>query len=253
MTTQINLRASKIRLKNFRIEISMNSNNHTAPMPPKAEKLKRQTLTQGVEDRIRNEIIQGIHTPGAILAGPVLAKNMGVSRSPVREALMALERDGLVSFDDRGRTQVCTMTDIDFEDLYILRLALEPVAASHTGTHATDELFAALEVNIAATEKTQTVADVSPLDIEFHTLIVNASCRPRLIASWKSLRPQLEFWLTALHKKHEYSSGIVRDLTIKTHLELVETLRSGKSKAIHTAFKEHIEGWYKWLPTMNND
>lgn len=231
----------------------MQSNHRTTQLAPVAEKLKRQTLTQSVEDRIRNEIIQGIHKPGALLASPVLAENMGVSRSPVREALMALERDGMVEFDDRGRTRVCIMTDVDFEDLYTLRLAIEPVAAAHAGAHANDEVFTALEANIAATEKTKTVAEVSPLDIEFHTLIVNASCRPRLIAFWRSLRPQLEFWLTALHRKHEYSSGIVRDLTVKCHLEIVDILRAGQSEVIHSAIKEHIEGWYKWLPTMNDD
>jgi len=231
----------------------MQSNHRTTEPAPMAEKLKRQTLTQGVEDRIRNEIIQGIHKPGALLTGPVLAENMGVSRSPVREALMALERDGMVEFDDRGRTRVCTMTDIDYEDLYTLRLAIEPVAATHTALHITDEALTALEANIAATEKTKTVAEVSPLDIEFHTIIVNASCRPRLIAFWRSLRPQLELWLTTLHRKHEYSSGIVRDLTVKDHLEIIDNLRLGQSKVIYTTIKEHIEGWYKWLPTTNDD
>jgi len=217
-----------------------------------APKLKRQTLTQGVEERLRSEIIEGLHEPGAMLSEPVLSAEMGVSRSPVREALLILERDGMVEFDDRGRTRVCSMTAADFEDLYLLRLSVEPLVAVHAAAQATEADFAALEANIAAMEKSKSVAEISQLDIEFHTLIVETSGRPRLIAAWRSLRPSLELWLAALHRKHEHITGRVREITIESHRELIDTLRAGNREAIRTLMQTHIEGWYQWLPEMDD-
>ncbi len=89
----------------------MKTNGRTTGKPLATSKLKRQTLTQGVEQRLRSEIIQGLHEPGAMLSEPVLSAEMGVSRSPVREALLILERDGMVEFDDRGRTRVLLNDD----------------------------------------------------------------------------------------------------------------------------------------------
>lgn len=229
----------------------MKLNDQSTGSAPLNPKLKRQTLTQAVESRLRSEIIQGIHEPGTTLSEPVLSSEMGVSRSPIREALLILERDGMVEFDDRGRTRVVSMTTADFEDLYFLRLAVEPMLAVHAARHATESDYAAWETNIALMEKTESVAKISQLDIEFHSLIVEASQRPRLIAAWRSLRPSLELWLAALHRKHEQLTGRVREITIESHQELIQALRSGQSESIHTLIQEHIEGWYKWLPEMD--
>tara|TARA_R110002095_G_scaffold70920_1_gene60457 strand:- start:619 stop:1317 length:699 start_codon:yes stop_codon:yes gene_type:complete len=230
----------------------MKTNRRAAGKSPVAMKLKRQTLTQGVEERLRSEIIQGLHEPGVTLSEPVLSAEMGVSRSPVREALLILERDGMVEFDDRGRTRVCSMTAADFEDLYLLRLSVEPLVAVHAAAQATDADFAALEDNIATMGKSKSVAQISQLDIEFHTLIVEASDRPRLKAAWRSLRPSLELWLAALHRKHEHITGRVREITIEGHIDLVNTLRTGKSESIRNLMQTHIEGWYQWLPEMDD-
>jgi len=214
-------------------------------------KLKRQTLTQAVEARLRDEIIQGLHEPGTMLSEPVLSSALGVSRSPVREALLILERDGIVEFDERGRTRVANMTAADFEDLYLLRLAVEPMVAVHTAAEATAADYAALEDNIAQMQHSRHVAEISQLDIEFHSLLVAASRRPRLIATWRSLRPSLEFWLAALHRRHEKLTGRVKEITIESHQELIETLRNGDGESIEQLMRGHIEGWYKWLPEMN--
>lgn len=214
-------------------------------------KLKRQTLTQAVEARLRDEIIQGRHEPGTMLSEPVLSSALGVSRSPVREALLILERDGIVEFDERGRTRVTTMTAADFEDLYLLRLAVEPMVAVHTAAEATAADYAALEANIAAMQDSTSVAEISQLDMEFHALLVAASRRPRLIATWRSLRPSLELWLAALHRRHEKITGRVKEITIESHQELIETLRKGDGASIEQLMRGHIEGWYQWLPEMH--
>lgn len=214
--------------------------------------LKRQTLTQGVADRLRQEILQGVHPPGAPLAEPVLAAAMGVSRAPVREALLELERHGLVEFDDRGRKRVCQLTAEDLEDIYTLRLALEPAAAAHAARELSEDFAQRLEDNIEATAIAKELAEISRLDVEFHDLMMQASGRQRLINVWQSFRPLLELWLETLHRKHEQLKGSVRTTTVTSHRELLDALKSGDSQFARRIMRQHIEGWYGLLPTMED-
>lgn len=213
-------------------------------------RLKRQTLAQGVVDRLRQEIFQGLHPPGAQLAEPVLAAAMGVSRAPVREALLELERHGLVEFDDKGRKRVCQLTAQDFEDIYTLRLALEPAAAAHAARLLTPEWLERLESNVRETAEAPELADVSRLDVEFHALLMSASGRQRLITVWQSFRPLLDLWLETLHRQHEQLTGHVREITVRAHRELIDVLKGGKPGHARKLLQQHIEGWYDLLPAM---
>ena len=78
---------------------------------------------------LRQEILSGKTRPGHLLAESPVAMRLGVSRVPVREALFALEREGFVEFSGTGRAFVKELTPQDFDELYTLRLALEPPAA----------------------------------------------------------------------------------------------------------------------------
>lgn len=222
-----------------------------APSPsPASPQLPRRTLAQQVAARLRRDIAQGIFPPGAMLAEPALATSMGVSRAPVREALLELERDGLVAFDARGRTQVCTMTAADFEDLFALRLALEPMAMAHAAQRIAAPELAALQANIDATLATHSLGDLSQLDLDFHALILEASGRPRVCALWHSLRPQLECWLAALHRKHQALTGQVRHMTMASHAELLQALQNRQPEPARRLMQRHVQGWYEWLPTL---
>ena len=102
--------------------------------------------------RLRQEILDGEISPGHLLAESAVAQRLGVSRVPVREALFTLEREGLVEFSDTGRAYVKDLTPHDFEELYVLRLALEPVAARLAAPGLRADC-SRLEKNIKATSK----------------------------------------------------------------------------------------------------
>ena len=102
--------------------------------------------------RLHQEILDGVLPPGTLLAESAVAQRLGVSRVPVREAHFALEGEGLVEFSDTGRAFVKDLTPRDFEELFLLRLALEPLAARL----AASTLRAApsrLEANVSATDQ----------------------------------------------------------------------------------------------------
>src|SRR5205814_4496128 len=81
--------------------------------------------------KLRKDITHGTLGPGTLLAEAAVARQMGVSRVPVREALFTLEREGLVEFSATGRAYVKALQPHDFEELFLLRLSLEPLAARH--------------------------------------------------------------------------------------------------------------------------
>lgn len=196
---------------------------------------------------LRAEILNGTSAPGALLAESAVAKRLGVSRVPVREALFALEREGLVEFSATGRAFVKALTPQDFEELYVLRLALEPLA-SRLAAPALKADFSKLEKNLAATRRARSVQEVTLLDLEFHQLILEASGNARLLKLWRSLRGELELWLGRLHRSHQLQTKETLKETVDAHQSIVESFRSQAPAVCERLMREHILGWREWLP-----
>ena len=93
------------------------------------------SCSDSTSEKLRREILDGRAAPGDLLAESAVARRLGVSRVPVREALFTLERDGLVEFSGTGRAYVKLLTPRDFEELLVLRLALEPLASRLAAPH----------------------------------------------------------------------------------------------------------------------
>src|SRR5919198_5158015 len=107
--------------------------------PGRVAPARRRGLAEEVADRIREAIYRGAYAPGAQLREVELSEALDVSRGPVREALLKLEREGLVrSAWHRGAT-VTTLTAADVSELDSLRSALEQLAVQLVVTDASDE------------------------------------------------------------------------------------------------------------------
>ena len=210
------------------------------------------SLSSQVTDRLREAIVNGVVSQGDAIGEVALAQRLGVSRVPVREALIELERNGLVEFDDRGRTRVPVLTPEDFAEIHEMRLALEPVAARLLAARADTAAFAQLELNMAATARVKSLGELSRLDAEFHDLIVRASGNRRLWQSWDALRYQVEMWLTQMHRHHQrLKRGTVAE-TVQGHGKLLKALRSGDSEQSGAEMCRHIESWRKMLALATN-
>ena len=173
---------------------------------------------------------------------------MGVSRVPVREALFALEREGLVEFSATGRAYVKDLTPHDFEELYVLRLALEPVAA-RLATAALRKDASRLEANIKATSKVPTLLQVTHLDLDFHEIILEASGNARLLKLWHSLRSELELWLGRLHRSKQLQTRGTCAETVTSHKALVTAFKTKSPAECERLMRQHILSWREWLPT----
>lgn len=203
--------------------------------------------TDSTASLLRAEILNGSTAPGALLAESAVARRLGVSRVPVREALFALEREGLVEFSPTGRAFVKDLTPQDFEELFVLRLALEPLA-SRLAVQALKADISLLEKNLAATRKARSVQDVTLLDLDFHQIILEASGNARLLKLWSSLRGELELWLGRLHRSHQLHTRETLQQTVDAHQFIVESFKTQTPSSCERLMREHILGWREWLP-----
>lgn len=198
---------------------------------------------------LRSRILNGLLEPGTLLAEAAVARELGVSRVPVREALFHLESEGLVEFSESGRAYVKELSPRDFEELFILRQTLEPAAARLSAPKLKADV-SALERNIQATRKAKSLAEVTRLDLDFHELIVEASGNSRLLKLWRSLRSELELWLGHLHRSHRENRLDTREGTAGAHEQIVRSFQTATPAECERLMRRHILGWREWLPTM---
>ncbi|MFO1483386.1 MAG: GntR family transcriptional regulator [Verrucomicrobiaceae bacterium] len=200
--------------------------------------------------RLRKDILSGAELPGNLLAESAVARRLGVSRVPVREALFELEREGLVEFSDTGRAFVKELTPQDFEELFVLRLTLEPVAARLAAPKLKESL-SKLEKNLAVTQRAKSVQEVTRLDLEFHEIILTASGNARLLKLWRSMRGELELWLGRLHRSHQLQTRETLNQTAEAHQDIIEGFKSQTPATCERLLREHILGWREWLPIFS--
>ena len=201
---------------------------------------------------LRSRILDGELPPGALLAETAEAQKLGVSRVPVREALFTLEREGLVEFSSTGRAYVKELSAPDFEELFVLRQTLEPVAARLAAPRLKAD-WSALERNIRATRRARKITDVTRMDLDFHELILEASGNSRLVKLWQSLRGELELWLGQLHRNHQGKQLDTREGTAGAHEEIVRSFQTATPAACERLMREHIQGWREWLPMQDQN
>lgn len=214
---------------------------------PRLLPVTRRTIGDDVLDTLRRAIIAGAFAPGDHLAEGVLAQQLGVSRAPVREAMMHLEREGLLVFDRRGAALVEEFTDADLEEIFSLRLHLEVMGARLACRRMGEEDFQRLEDNIGRTRVVSKLVELTLLDVEFHDLVMQGAAHSRLQACWALVRHPLEYWLARMHTRVATPLQKAREETARNHQELVEILRSRREDRAGRAFQEHIEGWRRQL------
>jgi DNA-binding GntR family transcriptional regulator len=209
--------------------------------------IRRSTsLSKEVTERLRRAILAGELAEGTPLPEAQTATKLGVSRVPVREALVELDRQGLVEFDDNGRACVRVFTDEDMREILTLRSTLQTMAARSAAAKLTAEDVERLEAILARAAKTKDLTEFSALDTEFHDEIVVIARHKRLQRIWADFRIQMEFWLQRLHRQREGKLHDVRDATLKSHREMLDTLATRKPDAAAKLMERHCN-WSDYL------
>jgi DNA-binding GntR family transcriptional regulator len=184
-------------------------------------KLERSSLKNQTTELLRSYIVGGRLPPGTKLVERELAQLLGTSRMPVRDALMDLEREGLVVSKPNGR-YVIELKQEDIENLYQVRLVLERLAVEQAARNCSPAYCAALRANVekmrAAVERNDSDGYVQA-DLEAHQLIWQQAHNPHLLKMLNSIvgpifmfiAGQTEFeanWHSTLQQHHELAEAI---------------------------------------------
>lgn len=146
-------------------------------------------LAADVHDRLRAAIITGAIPAGSTMSQLALAEQLGAGRTPLREALRMLQREGLVVSEPNRRVAIAPLTAADAEDLYVMRIALEVVALRVTLPTLRSPDVAQLEGLLAQMSHFQRSGDLAAMDgphRAFHLRLV-AGAGPRGVATIEDL------------------------------------------------------------------
>lgn len=196
-------------------------------------------LRELVFEALREAIIQGRLHPGERLMEIQLAEELGVSRTPVREAIRKLELEGLVLMIPRKGAYVSQISMKDIADVFEIRRALEGLAARLAAERATDEEIERLEralVKISEVAEAEDLDGAVALDTDFHEELMAASHNPRLSQMVSNLREQIQrFRLTSLSHP-----GRVK-LAVEEHAKIVDAIAGRDAELAQNLAHEHIE------------
>jgi DNA-binding GntR family transcriptional regulator len=195
--------------------------------------------------RLRTAILHGYFDPGERLREEALAKTMGVSRGPIREAFSQLEREGLVVIQRNRGTFVARLTREDAEEIYSLRRVLERLAVQQAIQHATGAQLDAMQQVIgamaASTERGITEQEAAELDVQFHELLYQASNHGRLYDCWVNLRRQIHILLLS----RNVADPDYRVITVSAHQVVLDALRERDEERAIAVIEDHLRGSYE--------
>ena len=196
-------------------------------------------LRDVVFNTLRQAILKGELKPGERLMEIALAERLGVSRTPIREAMRKLEQEGLVVMIPRRGAQVANITEKDLNDVLEVRIALENVAIEKACARMTEEEMRRLW--LAAKEFEHTIAEgnlvkLAEADVAFHEVIYQASDNKRLIQVLNNMREQIYRYRVEYLKREEAHPQLIAE-----HAEIIEYISKGEKKAATDVMCKHID------------
>ena len=206
---------------------------------PKLKMDSYQPLRDVIFETLRKAIISGDIKPGERLMEVSLANQMGVSRTPVREAIRRLEAEGLVTMTPRKGTHVAELSVKDIMDVLEVRTVLDKLATDLAAKRMQPSQLKALEnvhkQYIACVEKNNIEGAIKK-DIEFHDLIYAASGNPRLVAVAGSLREHVYRFRVI------YMSGgdPIAENVLNEHEEILAALKEANNNLASDLAEKHI-------------
>ena len=196
-------------------------------------------LREIVFESLREAIINGVLKPGERLMEVQLAEEMGVSRTPVREAIRKLELEGFVIMVARKGAYVAGISMKDVADVFEIRAALEGLAASLAAERITDEEKEEMErllVRKAACVEAGDYDSLTEIDTQFHELLYKASRNERLMQIISNLREQINrFRMVSLA-----FPGRGRE-ALEEHKKMAEAIAERNAALAQALAQEHIE------------
>ena len=196
-------------------------------------------LRDVVFNTLREAILKGDLKPGERLMELQLAAQLGVSRTPIREAIRMLEQEGLAVTMPRKGAEVAKMTLKGMEDVLEIRAALDELASQLACERMTEEQMQQLFARKVAFEKslaTGNVKAIAEADVSFHDVIYDATGNPKLVNMLNNLREQI-YRYRVEYLKNEKNYPIL----IQEHEAIYQALMNRNKEAAKASIGEHVE------------
>ncbi|WP_134765582.1 GntR family transcriptional regulator [Nocardioides sp. 1609] len=204
-------------------------------MPTLSLPAEAPSLTDAVITAVRDGVQDGELVPGATYSVYQLAALLGVSRSPVREAMLRLAEAGLVEIARNRGFRVVLPRARDVEEIFEIRLALEPAAAGRAATLGCPEAADCLAVMAAAVDDDDAPAFWAA-DHALHRALLTRAGNTRAAAIVEQLRST-----TALLGPPTTATGRTLREIHAEHAPIVAAVRAGDPLAAETAMRDHLE------------
>ena len=191
--------------------------------------------------RLRGLILSGDLAPGAVLPQAALASRIGISTTPLREALRRLKQEGLVDLDAHRDARVRPLDAGEARDLLELRGSLDPLAASLAARRRTEADLAEVRAALDGLEALSTRPSAAQLASHhrFHAAVHRASHNALLVETLDGL------WVkTDRYRRHGLEagrSGEERDARAIEHRQLFEAVRDGDADTAAELMRRHVE------------
>lgn len=196
-------------------------------------------------ERIKSAILAGEYPPGAALNQVLLAKAIGISTTPLREALKRLSAEGLVIFASHRDAKVTTLSVEESRDLLELRLSLDPLGVTLAAQRRSREDISRMRAAYAEMEDRRSPDDALDSDAHrrFHQTVYRASHNELLISSLDSLWSKAErYRILGLTTVLKDQKSLVKKRAVKAeeHEELLHCVVSGDGERGAQIMREHI-------------
>jgi len=189
-------------------------------------------------EKIKEAILTFQFLPNDALVEGELASQLGISKTPVRDALMRLEKEGLVTRVPYKGTYVSDINNQDMANIFHIRIVLEGLAIQLATELLTEEDFQKMEKLIAEHAealKKGDVRGVSRINTEFHNIIVNRCSNPRLQQMLHNLDDHLK-----RYRLLSISQGMRTEKSVPEHQAILDALRARDPKRAEMAMQTHL-------------
>ena len=201
--------------------------------------IQRTSLSREAYRALRSAILNRELAPGSKVSVRPLSEALGLSPTPIKEALLALEREGLVTAITNRGYYVPTFGAIDVPEIYELREALESLSARlavRRGDPALPAKLNALLKEQRSCARHEDLEHYGDLDLEFHRALWEASGNRRLVQTAETLAGQLRLLIS--------TSAIVPgrlDASLAEHGEIIDSVKEGKEARAARAMSKHVQ------------
>ena len=196
------------------------------------------TLADRVFDRLERDIISGAYKKGEVLTELRLVEELGVSRTPIREALRRLGQERLIRESPKGSV-VLGITKRDLEDILMMRVRIEGLVAYYAAQNRTDEQLDEMRHTLELQEYYVSKGDTShvvEMDIAFHDMIYT-------MADHQMLTDALQPMLRKIMKFRRESMDVLSrdERSVREHRGLYEAIAAGERDRAESLMTHHVD------------